>query len=144
MHIGVPREIKTQEYRVGLIPASVRELTHHGHTVTVEIGAGAGVNFTDDDYRAAGAEIAPDAATVFAAAEMIVKVKEPQASEFPLLREGQIQGLQHTRGPMASSALKTIRSDLPASFTATHQTNQLSILCLAQTGELPDGHRRQC
>lgn len=90
MHIGVPREIKTQEYRVGLIPASVRELTHHGHTVTVEIGAGAGVNFTDDDYRAAGAEIAPDAATVFAAAETIVKVKEPQASEFPLLREGQI------------------------------------------------------
>ena len=56
MHIGVPREIKTQEYRVGLIPASVRELTHHGHTVTVETGAGAGVNFTDDDYRAAGAD----------------------------------------------------------------------------------------
>ena len=90
MHIGVPREIKTQEYRVGLIPSSVRELTHHGHTVTVETGAGAGVNFTDDDYRAAGADIAPDAAAVFAVAEMIVKVKEPQASEFPLLREGQV------------------------------------------------------
>lgn len=90
MHIGVPREIKTQEYRVGLIPSSVRELTHHGHTVTVETGAGAGISFTDDDYRAAGADIAPDPASVFALADMIVKVKEPQASEFPLLREGQI------------------------------------------------------
>ena len=90
MHIGVPREIKTQEYRVGLIPSSVRELTHHGHTVTVETGAGAGINFTDADYRAAGADIAPDPASVFAVAEMIVKVKEPQAAELPLLREGQI------------------------------------------------------
>jgi alanine dehydrogenase len=90
MHIGVPREIKTQEYRVGLIPSSVRELTHHGHRVTVETGAGAGINFTDDDYRAAGAQIVLDPASVFSVAEMIVKVKEPQASEFPLLREGQI------------------------------------------------------
>jgi alanine dehydrogenase len=90
MHIGVPREIKTQEYRVGMIPSSVRELTHHGHAVTVETGAGAGINFTDDDYRAAGAQIVADAAAVFGVAEMIVKVKEPQASEFPLLREGQI------------------------------------------------------
>ena len=62
MHIGVPREIKTQEYRVGLIPSSVRELTHHGHTVTVETGAGARIDFTDEVYRAAGATIAPDAA----------------------------------------------------------------------------------
>jgi alanine dehydrogenase len=90
MHIGVPREIKTQEYRVGLIPSSVRELTHHGHTVTVETGAGARIDFTDDVYRAAGATIAPDAATVFAGAETVVKVKEPQAEEFPLLREDQI------------------------------------------------------
>ncbi len=90
MHIGVPREIKIQEYRVGLIPSSVRELIHHGHAVTVESDAGAGVNFTDDDYRAAGAGIAPDAASVFAAADMIVKVKEPQAAEFPLLREDQV------------------------------------------------------
>lgn len=89
MHIGVPREIKTQEYRVGLVPASVRELIHHGHTVTVETGAGAGIDFTDDVYRAAGATIAPDAVAVFAA-DMVVKVKEPQAEEFALLREGQI------------------------------------------------------
>jgi alanine dehydrogenase len=90
MHIGVPHEIKIQEYRVGLIPASVRELTHQGHTVTVETDAGAGVNFSDDDYRTAGASIAPDAAAVFATAETIVKVKEPQATEFSLLREGQV------------------------------------------------------
>ena len=90
MRIGVPREIKTQEYRVGLTPSSVREIVHHGHQVSVETGAGLGANFDDADYLAVGAEIAPDAAAVFAAADMIVKVKEPQAQEFPLLREGQI------------------------------------------------------
>lgn len=75
MRIGVPREIKTQEYRVGLTPSSVRELVHHGHGVLVEAGAGTGANFEDTDYLAVGAEIAPDAAAVFAAADMIVKVK---------------------------------------------------------------------
>ena len=90
MLIGVPCEIKTQEYRVGLTPSSVREIVHHGHDVIVQTEAGLGANFTDDDYRAVGATVAPDAATVFAAAEMIVKVKEPQAEEFVLLREGQI------------------------------------------------------
>ncbi len=90
MLIGVPREIKNREYRVGLTPASVRELVHHGHQVTVEAEAGLGANFADADYEAAGAEIAPDAAAVFAAADMIVKVKEPQPEEFGLLREGQI------------------------------------------------------
>jgi alanine dehydrogenase len=90
MLIGVPREIKNREYRVGLTPASVRELVHHGHQVTVETDAGLGANFADADYEAAGAQIAPDAASVFAAAEMIVKVKEPQHEEFGLLREGQI------------------------------------------------------
>jgi alanine dehydrogenase len=90
MLVGVPREIKIQEYRVGLTPASVRELVHHGHAVVVETGAGTGISFTDEDYRAAGAEIAAGAAEVFARAEMVVKVKEPQPEEFALLREGQI------------------------------------------------------
>ncbi len=90
MFIGVPKEIKTHEYRVGLVPASVRELVHHGHRVLVETGAGAGIGFDDDAYRAAGAEIAPDAAAVFADAEMIVKVKEPQPQECKMLRPGQI------------------------------------------------------
>lgn len=90
MLVGVPKEIKNHEYRVGLVPGSVREFVHHGHTVIVEKNAGSGIGFEDDDYRAAGATIADDAATVFAKAEMIVKVKEPQPGEIAMLREGQI------------------------------------------------------
>jgi len=90
MLIGLPREIKNHEYRVGLTPASVRELTHHGHQVLVQSGAGADIGLSDDQYLAAGATLAIDAAQVFAAADMIVKVKEPQASECAMLRPGQI------------------------------------------------------
>ena len=90
MHVGVPREIKIHEYRVGLTPPSVAELTASGHRVTVETGAGSGIDFTDDDYIAAGAGIAPDAAAVFATADMIVKVKEPQPGECAMLRPGQV------------------------------------------------------
>ncbi len=90
MIIGCPKEIKAQEHRVGLVPASVRELTAHGHQVLIETGAGAGINFTDDDYKATGATIAGSAADVFAKADMIVKVKEPQPQECKMLREGQI------------------------------------------------------
>ncbi len=90
MQVGVPKEVKIHEYRVGLVPASVRELIHHGHQVVVETTAGEGIGFTDADYEAAGATIAPDADTVFAKAEMIVKVKEPQPAEYGRLREGQV------------------------------------------------------
>ena len=90
MQVGVPKEIKNHEYRVGLTPASVRELTEHGHAVLVETNAGASIGLTDDQYRAAGAEIVADAATVFARADMIVKVKEPQPQECAMLRPGQI------------------------------------------------------
>ena len=90
MKIGVPKEIKTHEYRVGLTPAGVRELVQHGHTVVVERDAGAGIGFGDDAYRAAGAAILATAADVFATAEMIVKVKEPQPPEIALLRRGQV------------------------------------------------------
>ncbi len=90
MHIGCPKEIKPQEFRVGLTPNAAREAVGHGHKVTVETGAGAGAGFTDADYEAAGAGIAPDAASVFAIADMIVKVKEPQAPERAMLREGQV------------------------------------------------------
>ena len=86
MRVGVPKEIKNNEFRVGLTPASVTELVAAGHEVFVETNAGAGIDFLDADYIAAGAQILPDAAAVFAAAEMIVKVKEPQASEIALLR----------------------------------------------------------
>src|SRR5271168_2024704 len=90
MLIGVPREVKTQEYRVGLVPGNVRELVHHGHKVVVEAGAGAEIGFDDAAYEAAGADILRGAAEVFGAAELIVKVKEPQPQEVALLREGQV------------------------------------------------------
>ncbi len=112
MRIGVPKEIKTLEFRVGLVPASVRELTHHGHEVMVETGAGDGIGFGDAAYETAGATVAPDAESVFASADMIVKVKEPQPSECAMLREGQViftylhlaADRQQTEGLMASGA----------------------------------------
>jgi len=90
MIVGVPKEIKVREYRVGLVPASVRELVAHGHQVLVETGAGLGIGVSDADYQAAGAKVVPSAAEVFAKAELVVKVKEPLAEERRRLREGQV------------------------------------------------------
>ncbi len=90
MLIGVPKEIKVHEYRVGMTPSSVREAIDQGHKVIVETNAGGGIGASDDDYRHVGAEVVGDAADVFARAEMIVKVKEPQAVERKRLREGQV------------------------------------------------------
>lgn len=90
MKIGVPKEIKNQEYRVGLTPSSVRELVGFGHSVIVETHAGAGIDIFDSDYQAAGAVIVDTAKEVFQQADMIVKVKEPQPEECKQLREGQI------------------------------------------------------
>jgi alanine dehydrogenase len=90
MRVGCPKEIKNHEYRVGLTPGAVREYVAHGHTVIVESGAGAGIGADDNAYRAAGAEIAKSAEEVFTRSDMIVKVKEPQPSEWVQLREDQI------------------------------------------------------
>ncbi|OMI09953.1 alanine dehydrogenase [Bradyrhizobium brasilense] len=90
MKVGVPKEIKLHEYRVGLTPGAVREYAAAGHRVMIETNAGAGIGATDDDYRSAGAAILDSAVEVFASSEMIVKVKEPQPSEWSQLREGQI------------------------------------------------------
>ncbi|WP_034994795.1 alanine dehydrogenase [Beijerinckia mobilis] len=90
MLVGVPKEIKVHEYRVGLTPEAVREFVAAGNHVIVETGAGAGINATDAAYEAAGAKIVPNADEVFAKAEMVVKVKEPQPSEWIKLRENQI------------------------------------------------------
>ena len=90
MLIGVPKEVKTHEYRVGLTPGSVRELVHHGHKVVVETGAGAGIGFEDASYEAVGAGISPSRREVFTTAELIVKVKETQPEEATALREGQV------------------------------------------------------
>ena len=90
MRVGVPKEVKIHEYRVGLVPASVRELARNGHEALVEAGAGAAIGFPDSAYVAAGASIVPDAASVFEQADMVVKVKEPQPEERRRLRRGQI------------------------------------------------------
>ena len=90
MRVGVPKEIKVLENRVGLVPGSVRELVAHGHSVVVERNAGQGIGMDDDTYRKAGATVVGTAAEVFEAAEMIVKVKEPQAVERKMLRKGQV------------------------------------------------------
>src|SRR3984893_13349811 len=90
MRIGVPTEIKSNEFRVGLVPGSVRELVARGHEVLVQSGAGAGIFADDATYEKAGVRIVPDAEAVFAAADMIVKVKEPQPIEYRRLRPNQI------------------------------------------------------
>src|ERR1044071_800607 len=90
MRIGVPREIKVHEYRVGLVPAGVRELTAAGHEVRVESGAGKGIGVDDAHYEACGAKVVATAEQVFADSEMIVKVKEPQPREYHMLRPGQV------------------------------------------------------
>lgn len=90
MKIGCPKEIKPQEFRVGLTPNAAMEAVAHGHDVVIQTGAGLGAGFTDEDYVAAGARILPDAASVFGEADMIVKVKEPQAVERKMLRKDQL------------------------------------------------------
>jgi alanine dehydrogenase len=113
MNVGVPKEIKNHEYRVGLTPASVKELTARGHLVLVETQAGAGIGFSDDDYRVAGAAIMPSSVQVFEKAELIIKVKEPLALERRLLKAHHTlftylhlaPDVPQTRDLMASEAL---------------------------------------
>ena len=90
MLVGVPREIKDNEFRVGLTPSAVRELVEHKHKVIAQTGAGEAIDLRDEDYRNAGAEIVADAASVYGRADLVVKVKEPQPAEIEMLREGQV------------------------------------------------------
>jgi hypothetical protein len=90
MIVGCPKEIKNHEYRVGLTPGAAREYVAHGHQVLIEMGAGAGIGADDAAYEAVGARVVATAAEIFAKSDMIVKVKEPQPSEWAQLREGQI------------------------------------------------------
>ena len=130
MLIGVPKETKVHEYRVGLVPASVRELVHRGHRVLVETGAGLGIGCGDDVYAAAGAEIAANAAAVFAKAEMIVKVKEPQPREIEMLREGQILFTYLHLAPDPAQAKGLIESGASAIAyeTVTDEPGKLPLL----------------
>jgi alanine dehydrogenase len=130
MRIGVPKEIKIHEYRVGLVPAGVRELVSAGHEVMIETSAGTGIGVTDLQYQAAGARIAAKAAEVFAWADMIVKVKEPQLAECRALRRGQIlfTYLHLAADPEQARALITSGATAIAYETVTAVDGSLPLL----------------
>ncbi len=130
MLIGVPRETKSYEYRVGMTPGSVREAVHHGHRVLVETNAAAPIGLDDADYLAVGAEIVDSAEEVFARADMIVKVKEPQPAETAMLREGQVlfTYLHLAPDPKLSHALMASGSVAIAYETVTDQRGGLPLL----------------
>jgi alanine dehydrogenase len=156
MLVGVPKEIKPSEFRVGLTPTAVGEYVAHGHKVIVEAGAGAGIGASDADYVAAGAEIVPNAATVFSRADMVVKVKEPQPAEWVQLRPGQIlftylhlaADAPQARGLMASGvtavAYETVtdaRGHLPLLAPMSEVAGRLSIQAAATALQKPNGGR---
>ncbi|HTX23669.1 MAG TPA: alanine dehydrogenase [Steroidobacteraceae bacterium] len=130
MRIGVPREIKVHEYRVGLVPAGVRELVAAGHEVMVETRAGEGVGILDLQYETAGARIARNAAEVFRFAELVVKVKEPQLEECRLLREGQVlfTFLHLAADPVQARALMDCGCTAIAYETVTASDGSLPLL----------------
>ncbi len=136
MIIGVPREIKDNEYRVGLVPGAVRTLREAGHTVLVERGAGAGSFITDDEYRSAGAEISASAEDVYAAAGLIVKVKEPRPEEYRYLRPGlAIFTFLHLAAD-PSLALELIRKNVTAIAYETLELGDRSLPILAPMSEV--------
>jgi alanine dehydrogenase len=122
MLVGVPKEIKDHEHRVGLIPATARGLVTRGHHVIVETGAGVGAGLSDDEYSAAGAEIVPNATIVFERAEMIVKVKEPLAPERKRLRRGQILFTYRILPPIGSRRLTSSPRASPPSLMQAIET----------------------
>ena len=130
MRIGVPKEIKAHEYRVGLVPSSVRELIYHGHEVIIETNAGAGIGISDADYQKAGAQIKSSAQEIFEQAEMIVKVKEPQPSETKMLKEDQILFTYLHLAPDPEQAEGLIKSKCVAIAyeTVTDRTGGLPLL----------------
>jgi alanine dehydrogenase len=130
MKIGVPKEIKILEYRVGMVPAGVRELVHDGHEVIVETNAGAGIGMTDADYEAAGAKVVSTAKEVFAEAELIVKVKEPQLEECSMLRPEQVlfTYLHLAADPAQAEALVKSGATAIAYETVTAKDGSLPLL----------------
>jgi alanine dehydrogenase len=130
MRVGTVKEIKNHEYRVGLTPESAKELVVHGHEVWVETGAGSGIGASDRDYEAAGATIKPDAATIFANCEMVVKVKEPQAGERAMLRSGQVLYTYLHLAPDPEQTADLVKSGVTAIAyeTVTGPGNSLPLL----------------
>lgn len=154
MRVGIPSEIKNREYRVGLSPASVRELVAHGHQVAVQKDAGLAIGFADEDYEKAGATILPDASEVYASADMIAKVKEPQPAELRMLRENQIiftylhlaADREQTEGLISSGAVaiayETVTDDkggLPLLAPMSEVAGRLSIQAGAHALEMSQG-----
>ena len=154
MRIGVPKEIKVHEYRVGLVPSSVRELVAAGHQVLVERAAGDGIGVADADYREAGARIADTARTVFAETDLIVKVKEPQLVECEMLRPGQLlftylhlaadrpQAEALCRSGATAIAYETVTADdgsLPLLIPMSEVAGRMSIQVGAQCLEKKNG-----
>lgn len=158
MRIGVPREIKVHEYRIGLTPAAVRDLVAHGHEVLVQHDGAAAIGLTDDLYRAAGAQIVAEAPEIFERADLIVKVKEPQSSELDLLRPGQVlftylhlaPDVAQTQGLIASGcvavAYETVTDDrggLPLLAPMSEVAGRMSIQAGAHCLEVTQGGRGQ-
>src|SRR5712692_5240127 len=156
MLIGIPKEIKNHEYRVGLTPSSVREVVGHGHQVIVEQHAGAGIGVSDDDYQAAGAQLVASAAEIFASAEMVIKVKEPQAVERAQLKPGQVlftylhlapdpaQTADLMRSGAVCIAYETVTNDhggLPLLAPMSEVAGRMSIQCGAHCLEKSQGGR---
>ncbi|PCI61903.1 MAG: alanine dehydrogenase [Kordiimonadales bacterium] len=156
MLVGVPKEIKNREYRVGLTPASVRELIENGHQVVVQTAAGFEIGFTDAMYKSVGAKILDTAVEIFAAADMIVKVKEPQAIEIDMLRPGQIlytylhlaPDAKQTQGLIKSGsvaiAYETVTDDhngLPLLAPMSEVAGRMSIQAGAHCLEMSQGGR---
>lgn len=136
MRVGVPKEIKVHEYRVGLTPGAVREYVNAGHTVVVESNAGLGIGADDGTYRRAGAVVVDSAAEVFATADMIVKVKEPQSSEWRQLREDQILFTYLHLAPDPSQAKGLAESGCTAVAYETVTDSQGGLPLLAPMSEV--------
>src|SRR5690242_529199 len=136
MRVGVPKEVKSDEYRVGMMPVGVEALTKAGHEVFVETTAGVGSGFTDDDYKAAGATILPDAKAVFDRAEMLVKVKEPQSSEIGMFRPGQIVFTYFHFAASPEMSQACLESEIVAIAYETITDRQGRLPCLTPMSEI--------
>ncbi len=136
MLIGVPKEIKNHEYRVGMTPSSVREMVHHGHTVIVETQAGTGIGCEDTDYEKAGAKIISSASDIFSKAEMIIKVKEPQKVEYEQLRQDQILFTYLHLAPDPAQTEGLIKSGATCIAYETITDNQGGLPLLAPMSEV--------
>src|SRR6185437_12080481 len=136
MRVGVPKEIKSDEYRVGMMPVGAEALTRSGHEVFVETNAGVGSGFTDDDYKAAGAKILPSAAEVFDRAEMLVKVKEPQPAEIGMFKPGQIVFTYFHFAASAEMAQACLESEIIAIAYETIRDRQGRLPCLTPMSEI--------